>query len=240
MTFELKTSFETAEDAIAYITGDVAAELKRLGDAEQNYEQQKQRILANRDEVLNEKKTLQQRLDALEQEHASLKQTANNSGDLESKFSEIKTQLEKDYNDRIQKIEDERAQEKAQAHADKVKAAAIAEFSKPDYGIINPEEFYRLHGGDLDVDEANTVFRKIDEFDKQTAAQLIEDIRSNPSHQYKFKPKGGKGNDSPGAGSGGTLPASNPFKTGNLTEQSQLFKQSPALYHRLKAEAGKA
>lgn len=247
---QIKTDFTELEPAIAYLK-EIAPQVAGLSEAKESLEAEKRRILASRDEAASRTAS---KLEALEAELSQAQQAleaakakAPAGSDLEAQFADMKQQLEQKYSERLSAIEAERAEEKRireqeqeQTRLSNIKAAAIAEFSKPEYGIINPREFFELHGRDLDLDETGDPYRKVGEFDKQTLAQIVEDIRSNADNHYKFKPKGGKGNDSPGAGSGSGGVTGNPFaaKSFNLTEQSRIMRENPALAARLKAEAG--
>ena len=268
MPFELKTEFENLEGAIAYLKSDVTTELKRLQAAESDADAEKRRILANRDDVLNEKKTLQQKLTAAEEKFAEAEkkltkaeaeaaktkaeaqQGAKEVSTMETKFAEMRTQLEADYNQKIkdydkkiESIQAEREQEKKQTAEAKLKADAMAELSKPEHNIINPDHFWKLHGGMFRQDDQGKLYvdrPDLGEFKRQEPGQYVQDISQRSNEQYLFKPKGGKGNDSPGAGDNPTSGApANPWKreTFNLTKQTILMNTNPELAKRLKAEA---
>lgn len=250
MPFELKTEFETLETAIAYLKGDVLTELQRLQTVESEAEAEKTRIIANRDELRSEKKTLQDKLTTAETaltqaqtDLAEAKKGATEATDLEAKFVQMREQLEADYTQKIEVIQSEREAEKQQAAAARLKANAMAELSKPEYNLINADHFWKLHGDRLRLDDQGRLYvdrSDLGEFKQQTPAQYVEDIAQQPSEQHLFKPKGGRGNDSPGSADGPGTTSANPWKTEsfNLTQQTILLRTNPGLAQRLKAEAG--
>ena len=242
---QLRTDFTSLEDAIAYLSGDAQTEVTRLTTATEAFEAEKRRILANRDELLNEAKTAKDRARQLETDLEAAKTTgtaqATSAGDLEAKFAEVRTKLEADFNTKLEKLTQEREAEAAAAKAARLKSTAIAELSKPEYGVINPDHFLRLHGDRFTIDEQGQLYIDLGDFNRQTPTQFVQDLANRPSEAYLFKPKGGSGSGSAGSGNTGAtgFAGANPFKTGNLTEQMQLFKSNKPLYDRLKAEAGK-
>lgn len=241
MPFEIKKEgFETVEQAVAYLTNEITKEIRRLEGVETEAEAEKQRILANRDQVLTEKKDLQTKLQQAETDLATAQKTKSDLTDAEKRFADTRAELEKDFTARIQKIEDERKAEKDEAAAAKLKAAVLGELSKPEHGLINPDHFWKLHGDRLTQDENGELYVDLGEFKRQNAKQYIEDVAQRPSEQHLFKPKGGRGNDSPGAGNKPQSTATNPWKKENfnLTEQGRILTSNPALATRLKAEAG--
>ena len=250
MPFELKTEFETLETAISYLKGDVLTELQRLQTVESEAEAEKTRIIANRDELRSEKKTLQDKLTTAETaltqaqtDLAEAKKGATEATDLEAKFVQMREQLEADYTQKIEVIQSEREAEKQQAAAARLKANAMAELSKPEYNLINADHFWKLHGDRLRLDDQGGLYvdrSDLGEFKQQTPAQYVEDIAQQPSEQHLFKPKGGRGNDSPGSADGPGTTSANPWKkeSFNLTQQTILLRTNPGLAQRLKAEAG--
>ena len=242
---QLRTDFTSLEDAIAYIQTDAQAEVNRLTTATEAFEAEKRRILAKGEELLNEAKTAKDRARQLETDLEAAKTTgtaqATSAGDLEAKFAEVRTKLEADFNTKLEKLTQEREAEAAAAKAARLKSTAIAELSKPEYGVINPDHFLRLHGEKFAIDEQGALYIDLGDFNRHTPAQFVQDLANRPSEAYLFKPKGGSGSGSAGSGNTGAtgFAGANPFKTGNLTEQMQLFKSNKAMYDRLKAEAGK-
>ena len=256
MTFTLKTEFADLPEALQYLTTEVQAELTRLTTAADAFEAEKRRILANRDELLNEAKQAKERArqaeDAAKQIEAELalvksQASGETSNDLEAKFAQVRSKLELDFAKKMEALEAERAAIEAEREAEKAAAAqarlrelAIAELSKPEYGVINPSHFLKLHGDRFAMDDDGGLYIDLGDFNRQTPAQFVQDLASRPSEAYLFKPKGGSGNGSTGSGGGSGAGSNvpNPFKTGNLTEQMQLYKTNQALYNRLKQEAG--
>ncbi|MBD1918865.1 MULTISPECIES: hypothetical protein [Cyanophyceae] len=243
---QLRADFTSLDDAIAYLSGDAQAEVNRLTTATEAFDAEKRRILANRDELLNEAKTAKDRARQLETDLEAAKVTGTtattSAGDLEAKFAQVRKELEADYTTKIEAVKAEREAEAAANKAAQLRANAIAELSKPEYGVINPDHFLRLHGDRFTLDEQGSLFIDLGDFNRQTPAQFVQDLAQRPSEAYLFKPKGGSGSGSTGAGNtgGGGFSGPNPFKgAGNLTEQMKLFKTNKPLYDRLKAEAGK-
>lgn len=245
MTFTLKTEFADLPEALQYLTTEVQAELTRLTTAADAFEAEKRRILANRDELLNEAKQAKERARQLEADLEAAKATKpqgkDDGADLEAKFAEVRSKLEQEFTTKIKAIEAEREAEKAAAAQARLRELAIAELSKPEYGVINPSHFLKLHGDRFAMDDDGGLYIDLGDFNRQTPAQFVQDLASRPSEAYLFKPKGGSGNGSTGSGGGSGAGSNvpNPFKTGNLTEQMQLYKTNQALYNRLKQEAGK-
>ena len=87
---QLRTDFTSLDDAIAYLSGEAQAEVNRLTTATEAFESEKRRILANRDELLNEAKSAKDRARQLETDLEAAKTTgtaqATSAGDLEAKF----------------------------------------------------------------------------------------------------------------------------------------------------------
>lgn len=241
--FTLKTEFADLAEALEYLKSEVQTELTRLTTTIENFDAEKRRILANRDDLLQEAKQAKDRARQLETELESAKAkppAQNDPGDLEAKFAEVRSKLEQEFTTKLQAIEAEREAEKAAAAQARLREAAISELSKPEYGVINPSHFLKLHGERFALDDDGKLYIDLGDFNRQTPEQFVQDLASRPSEAYLFKPKGGSGNGSSGSGGGapgGSVP--NPFKTGNLTEQMQLYKSNPALYNRMKQEAAK-
>ena len=108
---------------------------------------------------------------------------------------------------RLQTVESEAEAEKARI------------ISKPEYNLINADHFWKLHGDRLRLDDQGVLSidrSDLGEFKQQTPAQYVEDIAQQPSEQHLFKPKGGRGNDSPGAGDSPSTTPTNPWKKEEL------------------------
>jgi len=244
---QLKTDFTDLSEAVDYLKTEVAPELTKLTTAVDGFEAEKRRILSNRDELLNEAKQAKERARQLEADLDAAKATkAQDKGDgpdLEAKFAEVRTKLEKEFTTKIQAIEAEREAEKAAAAQARLREAAVSELSKPEYGVINPSHFLKLHGDRFALDDDGGLYIDLGDFNRQTPAQFVQDLASRPSEAYLFKPKGGSGNGSNGSGGGSGAGSNipNPFKPGSfdLTKQMELYRTNQALYNRLKQEAGK-
>lgn len=236
---QLKTEFETLEDAIAYLKTEAQAEVDRLESAEQDFKAAERRILANKDAVVEEKRALQGELDQAKQKLAAAEAKTAEDSDVEAKYRNLYEQDKQSFEDRLKAIEAEREAEKKAALEQRRNTAILEELSKPSHSIINPSHFLKLHGDRITLDtETGELYVDMGDYKRQPVTAYVQDIQQRPDEQHLFKPKGGKGNDSPGPGSSQGMPPENPFKTGNLTEQSRLFKSNPALYNRFKQEAG--
>ena len=247
MLFELKTEFETVEEAIAYLQADITTEISRL-EAVENEE--KPALLSKRDELLKEAKEAKAKVTEMENQVQALttqksdlenrlKGHATAEDELEAKYRRRYEEDKADFQKQLDDMKAEREREKQEAAAAELKADAIAELSKPNYRIANADHFYRLHGDRLTKDpDTGELFVDLGDYKRQSVAQFIEDIEGRPEEQHLFKPKGGSGSGSQGSGNNvPTTTLENPFKTGNITEQSRLFKTNRAMYDRLKAEA---
>lgn len=239
---QIKTDFSELEPAIAYLK-EIAPQVASLAEAKESSESEKRRILANKDEILAEKKSLQDELSKTGKELADIKAKGGENPDLEARYRSLYEQDKAEFQQRLEAIEAEREQEKQSALKERRDSAIISELSQPSYGIINPKHFLKLHGDRVELDpDTGELYVDMGDYKRQPVKNYVEDIAQRPDEQHLFKPKGGKGNDSPGAGDGGGQPSNNPWnpKTFNLTEQSRIFRDNPALAARLKAEAGKA
>lgn len=247
---QLRVDFETVEDAIAYLKGDVQNELTRLEAVEA---EEKPALLRKRDELLTETRAAKTRAAELEAELAKaqgraaelesqVKGTVKTEDEIQAQYRSAYEKDKSEFQKQLDALKAERETEKAEAEKAKLRAAAIAELSKPNHRLHNPEHFYRLHGEKITRDpDTGELYVDMGDYKRQPIATLIEDIEQRPEEQHLFKPKGGSGSGSPGSGnpSSGNGTGANPFKTGNLTEQMKLFKANRPLYDRLKAEAGK-
>lgn len=247
---QLRTDFETVEDAIAYLQGEVATEIARLLAVEA---EEKPALLRKRDELLTETRAAKTRAAELESE---LAKAQGRAAELESQVkgtvktedeiaANYRAQYEKDqrtFQEQLDALKAEREQEKAAAEQAQLRAAALEELSKPNYHLHNPQHFYRLHGEKITRDpDTGELYVDMGDYKRQPIGTLVEDIAQRSEEQHLFKPKGGSGSGSTGSGNTGAtgFAGANPFKSGNLTEQMQLFKNNKPLYDRLKAEAGK-
>jgi hypothetical protein len=81
-----------------------------------------------------------------------------------------------------------------------------------------------------------------DSYRRSTLADFLSELEKKEDKQHWFKPRGGSGNSSKGAGNPSPVTGGkNPFDRGNfnLTEQMRIYKENPALYQQLKASAAK-
>ncbi len=160
----------------------------------------------------------------------------------ESTYETRKQQLEQALETRLTAIEQARElevaareSERKQLLSEKTKASAIGEFSKPAYAVFNPGQLYQLVGDRISYDETTNT-AKAGETDLAT---FVQELRKLPEYQNQFKASGVSGSGSnPNTGSVGDR-ASNPWKQGsvNLTEQTRIFRENPALAQNLIAAA---
>jgi hypothetical protein len=240
---------ETLEQALERI--------KELEGQVSGLEGEKKSLLAKRDELLVEIKGLKAKyskfssfvdqdinLDELLDIKAKYE---SGSDDLKNKYEEAYKRDKDSFEKRLRSIEEERAAEKAQAErerqeatAAKLKAEAIAEFSKESYRIRNPEQFWRLFGeGQIQRSEDGKLFIG-DEYKQITLADYIAKINEDDDNAHHFRVKGGSGSGTGAGSQGGGKVQTNPWKreTRNLTEQGRILRSDPQLATRLKAEAG--
>lgn len=220
-------------------------------------EGEKTALIRKRDELLGELKTTKTKLapfaDYADQDLdiaglLDIKQKYE-QGDSEAQ-NRYKTAYEADrtkFEQRLKVIEDERKSEKEQVERDKqeattarLKADAIAEFSKESHRIRNPEQFYRLFGDKIQRGEDGKLFVG-DEYKQVSLADYIAQINEDDDNSHHFRAKGGSGSGT-GSGTGGSggKAGENPWhpKSLNYTRQGQILKSNPALAERLKSEAG--
>lgn len=265
MPFAVKTEFETVEDAIAYLKGDVSKTIKQLESSVSSLEEEKTKILAKRDEALNEAKTVKAKYKkfadyadkedfdpvALEKESADLKaklsEFEKSTSEVETRYRQLYDEDKKKFEERLAAIEKEREEEKHRteqerkdAEAARLKSDAISEFSRSTHGIRNPEQFWRLFGeGMVERGDDGKLY-----VNHKSVSEYVETIKSNEDNLHHFKPSGASGSGtSPNSSSGGSggYKGKNPFSKDslNLTEQGRLFKENKELYNKLKAEANR-
>lgn len=218
-------------------------------------ESEKAKLLLKRDELLGEVKNLKTKFakfsDYADQDldipALLVAKEQLDNGDLASKSKYEAAYLadKAKFEQRLKALEEERAAEKAaaeqassQAKQAQLKATAIAELSKDSYRIRNPEQFWRLFGDKIQLDDDGKLFIG-DEYKQMSVGEYIGKIADDDDNAHHFKPKGGSGSGT-GQGSTGGRGQPNPFVKGpgfNLTKQGQIFRDNPELYARLKAEA---
>lgn len=221
-------------------------------------EGEKSSLLRKRDELLGENKKLKEKFakfnDYADQD-LDIPALLEAKQKLESGDSDAKSKYEQAYNadktkfeQRLAAIEKERAEEKSQAEKERadaisarLKADAIAEFSKPAHRIRNPEQFWKLYGdGTIQRGEDGTIFVG-DEYKKVSIADYISSVNEDENNSYHFLPRGGSGSGTATTTAGGGKVTVNPWSRAsfNLTQQGKILRENPELAARLKAEAGK-
>lgn len=235
----------------------VLERIKELEGQVSGLEGEKKSLLDKRDELLVEIKGLKakyskfasfvdQDIDIKSLLDIKAKHEAG-SDDLRSKYEEAYRRDKDSFEERLRSIEEERFQEKQEREreqqgttAAKLKADAIAEFSKESYRIRNPQQFWQLFGeGKIQRGEDGKLFIG-NEYKKQSLSEYITQINEDEDNAHHFRPRGGSGSGTASGTSGGGKTPENPWAsaTFNLTKQGQLLKQNPELAARLKAEAG--
>lgn len=170
----------------------------------------------------------------------------------ESGESETKTKYEEAYKQANAKLEarlaaieadrkretEEREAEKATVARERIRAAAILEFSKPDHGVFNPEQLYRLVGDQIKLDDSGSPIVG-DEYSSLPLADYLKELKTDAAYQNQFKASGASGSGVTPSLGAGTI-GSNPWKSEsfNLTQQALLVKNNPQLAAKMKAAAG--
>lgn len=254
MKFQLKTVFESLDDAIAYLKGEVTQELTRLEAAEGELGSEKGKLVGKRDELLNELKTLKAKHEKFKahedldiDELIAFKE--NHSGDetaIEKRYQTAYSKDKKAFETRLLAIEKEREIEKQQAEdarkqqaAAQLKSEVLSEFAKGQHKIRNVEQFWKLFGdGSVQQDPDNgTLFVEID-YKKLSLSDYVAYLSQDTENQHHFGPSGH-------TGSGGAqgLATSGKQKTWGqmtLTEKTLMLKQNPDGAKKLAGEAGVA
>lgn len=251
MGIEIRTDFDTLEEALSWLTDN-------LKPAVEGLESEKVKLLAKRDELLTTNRKLKDKFSKFEQyadrEDLDIDELLDIKEKFESGTSDVKDTYQRLYEkdrkkleDRLKAIEDERKTEREQAEqqlkqaeAARIKSEAITELSKPQYGVRNPEQFYRLFfDGQVQRDDAGKLTIG-DEYKTQSIGDRIKDLEGDEDNLHHFKASGVSGSGS-SAGVGGAKAKTNPWKkeTRNLTEQGRIIRENPELAKRLKSEAAK-
>lgn len=238
---------KTLEEALAQIT-QLEADVAGL-------QQEKTALLGKRDELLGKLakfKKFEAHADVDIDELLRIKELHESTdSDQKSKYEAAyhadKERLEKRLEARIAAIEAERKQEaadreaeKAQLQLERIKTLAISEFAKPDHGVFNPEQLYRLVGDRVRLNEEGKPFVG-DEYKELSLSDFLTELRTDPDFQNQFKASGVTGSGSTPNSSGPSTSAVNPWKTEsfNLTLQGKLMRENPALAKSLMTAAGK-
>ncbi|MEP1076517.1 hypothetical protein NDI52_14035 [Leptolyngbya sp. PL-A3] len=248
MGIEIRTDFDTLEEAIAYLTGDLQTAVSGLED-------EKTKLLAKRDELLATVRKTKDKFTKFEKyvdQDLDIDELIEIKDKFESGSSDVKATYEKRYEEdrkrwenRIKALEDERATEKQEAAQEKeksrvalIKSDGIAELSKPQYQVRNPQQFWTLFfEGQV---ERNDDGKLVMSGDYKSIADRIKALEMEEDNLHHFKASGVSGSGS-SAGVGGVKAKSNPWKkeTFNLTEQGRITRENPEEAKRLKAAAGK-
>lgn len=167
----------------------------------------------------------------------NLEQALSKIKELESENSSLlRSQVQQEK--RLAAIERENLEGREATKAAQLKALAIAEISKPDYGAISPQQLLKLIGSEIRLNESGKAVGGDLEL---PLGEYIRSLRRKPEYQNQFRASGATGSgSSPATGSSGAAVV-NPWKkeTRNLTEQGRIFKENPVLAEKLKAAASK-
>jgi hypothetical protein len=252
MPFQIKTDFENLDAAIAYLKGDITTEVRRLEGEVGGFSTEKAKLIAKRDELLGEAKTLKEKYakfkgheDVDIDELLRIKeQAADGESDAESKYRKLYEADQKKFSDRLAALEKERQEEKEQAEIAKqkqaqaqLKAEAIAEFAKATHGIISPNQFWGLYGAGVIKrdEESDKIIAEVD-YKKMTLPEYVKYLADDPENQHHFKPSGRSGS----GGGPGQRGSGKQKKWGemSLTEKTKLIKSNPDQARKLASDAG--
>lgn len=245
----IRTDFDNLDDAIAYLKGDVTNIVNGLQD-------EKTRLIAKRDELLGEKRSLKEKYSKFEPYAdqdldiddllATKKQYESQDSSVEDKYRSAYEADKQKFEQRLAAIEKEREAEKQQALkreqeaiAAQIRSDAIAEFAKESHKIRSPEQFWKLFGdGKVTRDEETGKLVVEADYKKLELGDYVKAIADSEDNLYHFKPSGASGSGTNPGVAPGTKQV-NPWKTEtfNLTEQGRLYRTNPDLAKRLMAEA---
>ena len=209
--------------------------------------------------ILAEKKALQEKLERLSGETAAereagearireLEEQVGKAGSEDAKKA-FEAQLERrtrEFEAREKKLAEELSESKGRHEAllERRRLDMVGldlENAMTKLGITDPDDrdncrdkFMRGHGGDFRPDDKDSLVNT----DYKTVAEVLGKLAADSTAYQKFIPARNGGGGASGS-SGVKPPAANPFEKGkeNLTEQGRLFRENPAVYERLKAEA---
>ena len=252
MKFELKTNFDSVEDAVAYLKSDVSSEIGRLETATSAFESEKAKLLKKRDELLSEAKAAKAKYKKFEghedvdvEELIAFKEA--HSGDesaIEERYRAKAKADQTKFEKRLEAIEKERESEKKAAAAEReariaaqIKSDAIAELSQEKHKIIRADEFWTLFASNKVQrdDETGDLFVG-DEYKKLSLPEYIAEVAENPDNQHHFRASGHSGSGGK-TGIAGTAKQKS-WKEMNTTERSMLFRTNEQKARQLAAEAG--
>jgi hypothetical protein len=250
MKFQLKTVFESLDDAIAYLNGDVAAEINRL----ESVEGEKGKLISKRDELLNELKTTKTKYEKFKTHEdvdideliAFKEQHSGDETAIEKRYQTAYSKDKKAFDARLAAIEKEREVEKQQAEKEReqraaaqLKAEVLSEFSKGQHKIRNIEQFWKLFGdGAVQQDPDNgALFVEID-YKKLSLSDYVAHLSQDTENQHHFGPSGHTG--SGGAQGMATSGKQKAWGQMTLTEKTVMLKNNPDGAKKLAGEAGVA
>ena len=252
MKFELKTDFDSVDDAIAYLKGDVSSEIGRLETAETILEGEKVKLLKKRDELLAEAKAAKTKYKKFEdhedvdiEELIAFKEThGGDESAIEERYRAKAKADQTKFEKRLEAIEKEREAEKKAAEKEReariaaqIKSDAIAEFSQDKYKIIRADEFWTLFAsGKVQRDEETGNLFVGDEYKNLSLGEYVTEVAENPDNQHHFKASGHSG--SGGKTGIATTARQKSWKDMNTTEKSLLFRTDEAKARKLAADAG--
>ena len=215
------------------LTPEQIAELQEKADKADELEQRIAALAGNKQEVLDEKKQLQQRLKELEDADRARKQKELED---QGKLNELLEQARKN-NEELQKQLEEKEQAISAVEQQRTKDRLRTDFmSGIAADVFKPEHLWPLfQAATADRDGKTVVTYKGAEL---SPSELPAKLRLDPDYAHHFRPgkKGGMGAPT-GAPGGGGDPVTNPYLTSNVTAQIAMQLENPEEAAKLQREA---
>lgn len=215
------------------LTPEDIAELQQKAKKADEYEQRIAALAGKKDEVLDEKKQLQQRLKELEDADKARKQKELEE---QGKFNELLEQARKN-NEELQKQLEEKDKTLTQAQEQRIKDRLRSDFmSAIAADVFNPAHAWSLFGDAASDRDGKTVL--VYKGAEIGPAELPAKLRADAEYAYLCRPikKGGMGAPT-GAPGGSPDTVTNPYMTGNVTAQIALQLENPEEAAKLQSEA---
>lgn len=214
-----------------------------------NLKSEKTALLAKRDELLGEVKTIKQKISPLgdvDPNEAIAVYNRYQSGELAPKDAiegQLKGEWEKQTAKEVKELRDvvtQLREEKEQEKAARIKATLHGTFTStlaPQL-LAPPKHLLTIleSEGRIKLSEAGDAVG-VYKGEELSPEEFVKRLREDESYQPYFKPSGASGSGN--SFGSGTKKQANPFAkaTLNITEQMRLLKQNPELAAQLKAEA---
>lgn len=215
------------------LTPEQIAELQEKAQRTEELEQRIAKLAGNKNEVLDEKKQLQQRLKEFEDAEKARKQKELEE---QGKLQELLEAARKDAADAREEAERERTEKGALAEQrvkDRVRSDFMTAIASE---VFNPEHVWPLFASAAADSSGKTVVTF--KGSELSPAELAKRLRNDPDYAYLFRPakKGGMGAPT-GAPGGAPDTITNPYLSGNVTGQVMLQLENPEEAAKLQAEA---